>query len=151
MDLCLLHIDHQDIGIPMDAVREVLIHPAVNPLPLAPDFLQGVTSFRGMCLPVIELTGLIHQAEQLAARQVKKHQGSRDRVVVCQHDQSTFGLRVDQVGRRNIPAASTSDEFGQELVKQIDIPEQPELTLLNLPQLFKTMTQLMKPQLQHLS
>ncbi len=152
MDLCILHIDQSDIGVPMDAVREVLIRPAINPVPLAPAFLAGITGFRGISLPVVEITPLLmSDASPTSPLDSSAALESRDRVVVCQQDGTMIGIRVDLLDRLSIPDASPTNQTSLHLLESIHLTDDSELKLLNLSQLLKTTTELMQPQLKHLS
>ena len=146
MELCVLNIDQYDIGIPMDAVREVLIRPGISPLPLAPDYIVGVTGFRGMSLPVIELLPLL-ELKTSSEFTPRKNAGARDRVVVNQSEHGFFGIRVDLLDRRDYHGTVNSST----LIHQLDIPDHPLLYLLNLSQLFNQARSLMKPHLEHVS
>ncbi|MEM1158570.1 MAG: chemotaxis protein CheW [Verrucomicrobiota bacterium] len=150
MDLCILNIDQHDIGIPMDAVREVLIRPGISPLPLSPDYMVGVTGFRGTSLPVVELIPLL-ELERTSESPPRKNTGSRDRVVVCQSKQGIFGIRVDLLDRRNLSDFSGISDSGAKLVQWLEVPEETPLYLLNLPKLFNQAQEQMKPYLEHVS
>lgn len=150
MDLCILHIDQHEIGIPMNAVREVLIRPGINPLPLSPDFLTGITSFRGMALPVIELTPLLNLSSGTPSNH-KSAGSSRDRVVVCQNDQRVFGIRVDLLNNRTIPESLSDGMQSHHLLTELEISEELPLNILSLTTLLKQAKELMKPHMEHLS
>ncbi|MEM6820844.1 MAG: chemotaxis protein CheW [Verrucomicrobiota bacterium] len=135
MDLCILHIDDKEFGIPMESVREVLIRPRVSPLPLSPQFLEGVTSFRGGTLPVFEVASFLTDTDPSS-------NSNRDRVVVCQDPSALVGLRVDLVDRMEysspVPEKETSITSGL---------NETDAKFLRLDQLLKHMTQHMKPSL----
>ena len=150
MDLCILNIDQYDIGVPMDAVREVLIRPGISPLPLSPDFLIGVTGFRGMSLPVIELLPLLDSDPAIASGK-RKNAGSRDRVVVCQNDQGVIGIRVDLLDRKHLSNELATAPLSHQLLGQLDIPDDSTLNTLNLSELFVQIKTQMKPHLEHVS
>jgi len=135
----------------MDAVREVLIRPGISPLPLSPAFLIGVTGFRGMSLPVIELTPLMDRLVTAHTFKERKNTGSRDRVIVCQNDQILVGIRVDLLDRRNLSELSKTEITDSQLLQSLDIPDESPLNILSLSKLFVTTRELMKPHLEHVS
>jgi len=145
MDVCVLNIDQHDIGIPMDAVREVLIRPNISPLPLAPEYIVGVTGFRGLSLPVLELMPILElQAQPTSV--TRKNAGARDRVVVSQSEHGLIGIQVDLLDRHSLPTNPSNIE----LLEPLDTPNKSTLHLLNLSRLFDQAQSLMKPHLEHI-
>ena len=57
--LLTLRLGDEYHGIPVAAVREVLSHPRVTPLPLAPAFLTGLLNLRGEIVAVLDLRVLL--------------------------------------------------------------------------------------------
>jgi purine-binding chemotaxis protein CheW len=76
-------------GIPIDRVREIVMVPAITPVPETGDFIRGIINLRGRILPVLDLGPRLG----LAA-------GPRDgsgRILVVESDpQHLLGLLVDE-------------------------------------------------------
>lgn len=51
----LLEVDGRRVGLPIEAVREVLPAAEVEPAPHQPSFVEGVLNVRGEVLPVLSL------------------------------------------------------------------------------------------------
>ncbi|MEM6883813.1 MAG: chemotaxis protein CheW [Verrucomicrobiota bacterium] len=149
MELCLLNIDQHDIGVPMEAVREVLIRPGISPLPLSPEFLVGVTGFRGMSLPVLELIPLL--GLESTTSESRKNAGARDRVVVCQSSQGVLGIRVDLLDRLEHQEAGNTSLPESGLLHPLTNQEGASMNILNLSELFNQAQGLMNPHLEHAS
>jgi purine-binding chemotaxis protein CheW len=45
-------------GIDFDQVKEIIHYSTITPLPLAPDFVNGVINYRGRLIPIIDLQAL---------------------------------------------------------------------------------------------
>lgn len=135
MDICLLHIDKMRIGLPMDSVREVLFHPTISPVPASPSFFMGVTSFRGQCLPVVELPTLLACSAEPATR--TSSPVARSRVVVTQCPGAEVGIQVDLVGRIEAGTDAPPNGNGQQqaLLLPLSCSQEPEAQLLDPQQL----------------
>ena len=134
----------------MNAVREVLIRPGISPIPLSPEYLTGVTSFRGISLPIIELAPLLKLTTP-ADSTTSKHAGSRERIVVAQQEADVFGIRVDLLDRHDLSHTPNIPSLDSKLLYRLELPDEPPLHLLSLSELFKRAQGQMKPQLAHLS
>jgi purine-binding chemotaxis protein CheW len=90
MSYCLFHSGRLSRAIRQDAVKEVLVHRALTPLPLAPAALEGMAAVRGEVLPVFCLAG-IEDGEAPAA-------GSESgRILVLEDAGRRFGILVDKI------------------------------------------------------
>lgn len=76
------------LAVPAAAVAEVLRAPRLTRLPLAPDSLAGITSFRGVVAPVVSAARLLGRTEARAS--------SASRVILLDMD-GPVGLEVDEV------------------------------------------------------
>ncbi|MDY7232051.1 chemotaxis protein CheW [Hyalangium rubrum] len=79
----------QEFALPLDSVREVLLQPALRPLPGGPSYLSGYVELRGAAVVVLDVArrlGLEHRASV------------RERMLVIIHvDGTPLALCVDRV------------------------------------------------------
>ena len=127
MEYCLFHLSRQTYAVPLSYVREVLIRPVVTPVPLAPPLLKGMTGFRGEVLPVFTIDTLLHSGDALPS------DTERSRVLVLSHNETFFGILVDQVSRA---------EFSQD---EMPIPDQEDEALSREFVINKNTIHLMNP------
>lgn len=92
--------------MPLTAVREVLHHPRLSVVPLAPEGLAGMTLCRGEVLPVMELQSVL---------QAPVSSGVRSRVLVLQHAGKLAGISADTVSTATAeaPRAETAFSLGE--------------------------------------
>jgi purine-binding chemotaxis protein CheW len=88
---CVFNVGDRRIGIPMTSVREILGKEliALTPLPLVPDFMDGVFNLRGQVLPLLNLSGLVGAKADGEA-------SAADRAVVVERG----GFRFATLGRQ---------------------------------------------------
>lgn len=53
--ICTFTVDGRTAALPIDSVREILRHPVVTPVPLAPDGVAGVLNIRGTIVTAVDL------------------------------------------------------------------------------------------------
>ena len=87
---CTFFIDGQMFGTPVARVQEVIRHPAMTPVPLAPEFLAGMMNLRGQIVCAIDLRRRL----QLRNRPADQAPMS----VVVRTNQGTISLLVDEIG-----------------------------------------------------
>jgi len=111
--VCSLHLGGRLFAVPIARVLEILGKPAIQPVPLAPDFVGGLVHYRGEVLTAISLRRLLG----MDATQ------SPGDVLVFESSHGAFGLLVDSVGEvRSVscadyePNPSTLDSRWQALV-----------------------------------
>ncbi|MGB7404410.1 MAG: chemotaxis protein CheW [Pacificimonas sp.] len=81
----------QHLAVDVMAVEDVLRPAALTPVPLAEDWVRGITNVRGQVVTVVDPAirlGLSEAAEDEL----------RARCVVVRHDGDVYGLLVDDVG-----------------------------------------------------
>jgi two-component system chemotaxis response regulator CheV len=76
-------------GINVIKVREIIVPPPVNPVPLSHPHLEGVTVVRGEVIPVINLAGV------LDLEQTKKN--GEDKLIISEFNKMMVIFRVDDV------------------------------------------------------
>ena len=76
-------------GVDLTSIREIIKVGEVTEVPRAPSFLLGVTSVRGVIIPVLDLRLRL----RLDATPVTR----AARILVVQYDHESFGLLVDAV------------------------------------------------------
>lgn len=87
--VCALEAGGTSFVVDIRRVEEVLVAPAVTPVPGGPSFVSGVVSLRGAVVPVVDVRdrlGLTPQGPK-----------SRHRLVVCRLGRRRVGLLVDAV------------------------------------------------------
>ncbi|MDD5261272.1 MAG: chemotaxis protein CheW [Methylacidiphilales bacterium] len=131
MEYCLFQLGHNRYAVPLAAVREVLSHPSVSPVPLSPPELSGMTSFRGEVLPVFTLDSL------LMPEQARTEPGERSRVLVLNFHESIYGIWVDQVERMEADAETLPE------------PNESEDPLLHETHVHDSVLYLLNPALLH--
>lgn len=86
--ICSLRVGGTLFGVPIASVLEIVGRPLVQPVPLAPDFLGGLTHYRGEALAVVSLRRLLGMDPALLPEDL----------FVLESQQGPFGLLVDSVG-----------------------------------------------------
>ncbi len=95
--ICIL--DEGEFALPLAGVLEVRRLPSVAPIPHLPDWLLGVTNWRGEVLSVVDLAAFLGLAAATVAP------ARRLVVVRAAQEEMTTGLVVDRVcGLRSLPA-----------------------------------------------
>lgn len=83
------YIDQDLYGIDVTRVQEVTGNPRVVPVPLAPDFVEGMVNLRGQIATALRLRALFGHGERPAGESMS---------VVCRLDGSLVSLLVDVIG-----------------------------------------------------
>lgn len=82
-------IANEHYGLPIEAVKEIIVLDQVSRLPQMPDFIEGIVDLRGRIIPVVNLRkrfGLPPHSEQRP-----------NRTVVAEIREIEVGLSVDEV------------------------------------------------------
>jgi purine-binding chemotaxis protein CheW len=87
---CTFFIDGEMFGAPVARVQEVIRHPAMTQVPLAPEFVAGMVNLRGQIVCAIDLRRRL----QLRNRSADQAPMS----VVVRTNQGTISLLVDEIG-----------------------------------------------------
>ena len=86
-------LGHEVFAMDIRAVREIIQHAALTPVPLMPEFLRGVINLRGAVVPVIDL--------QVRFGRPKDKVGKKTCIVIFDAirdgEKSELGLMVDAV------------------------------------------------------
>jgi len=111
--VCSLRLGETLFAVPIARVLEILGKPAIQPVPLAPDFVGGLVHYRGEVLTAISLRRLLGMEPT----------PSPGDVLVFESAQGPFGLVVDSVGEvlsvcaaEHEPNPSTLDSRWQALL-----------------------------------
>lgn len=91
---CVFNVGDRRIGIPMTSVREILEADFITPtpVPLAPEFVQGLFNLRGQVLPFLDLSGFIGARPASTA--------TSERAVIVARGEfrfATLGQRIDTI------------------------------------------------------
>jgi len=87
---CTFFIDGEMFGAPVARVQEVIRHPAMTQVPLAPEFVAGMVNLRGQIVCAIDLR------RRLLLRNRSADQAPMS--VVVRTNQGTISLLVDEIG-----------------------------------------------------
>ena len=96
--LCSVRAGEGLYGVDTRAIREVLGNAAPQRVPLAPDYMAGVLTYRGEVLEAVSLRTLLG---------LERRTGGHRILVLEQDEGERFGLVVDGVGGMVSAAAST--------------------------------------------
>lgn len=92
---CVFNVGERRVGIDLTYVREIIEHHLVvpTPIPLTPQFVQGLFNLRGQVLPHIDLSSFVGAQEKSAPTR-------DDRAVVVERGNlrfATTGQKIDTV------------------------------------------------------
>jgi len=87
---CTFDLDGLWFGIPVERVQEVIVSPAVTPVPLAPRAVAGLANLRGQIVTVVDPQYGLGFEERPAAM--------RPAMVVVRSENANVGLLVDEIG-----------------------------------------------------
>jgi purine-binding chemotaxis protein CheW len=87
-EVCSLRVAGTLFAVPLRRILEILGKPAIQPVPLASDFISGLVHYRGEALVVLSLRHLLGMEAATALGDV----------LVFESPQGAFGLLVDSVG-----------------------------------------------------
>jgi purine-binding chemotaxis protein CheW len=112
--MCSFHAGPRLFGMDTRQIREVLGSVSAQPVPLAPQYIEGIIAYRGEMLTTLSLRALLGLERRAEACCVL--------VLDDEESQERFGLLVDDVGGMLMTAAtdyepnpSTLDERSMEL------------------------------------
>lgn len=88
VDLACFELAGQTYAVAIAHVREILVTPAVTPLPESPPVIEGVIDLRGTLIPVVDLARLLVRDGQAP--------GSRSRTFVVAVRDFVVGFRVER-------------------------------------------------------
>lgn len=89
-DFVTVHLDGQQVGIPVLAVHDVLNAQQITVIPRAPDWVAGVLNLRGRIVTAINLR------RRLGLPPLEEGQSSMS--VVVEHNEEPYSLQIDKVG-----------------------------------------------------
>jgi purine-binding chemotaxis protein CheW len=87
---CTFLVDGQMFGTPVARVQEVIRHPAITPVPLAPEIVAGMMNLRGQIVCAIELRRRLRLPERAADQ--------TPTCVVLRTNHGAVSLLVDEIG-----------------------------------------------------
>lgn len=94
-------VGEERVALPLAAVRELVTHPVIAPVPGAAEAVAGVMQIRGEIRPVFDLDVMLRTGSG----------GARNVVALARYRNREIGLRVDSVEDiRALPAGSLSHE-----------------------------------------
>ena len=95
MQFVTVFVGGEEVGLPIECVREIVEERAVTRVPSMPSAIRGVTNLRGRVVPVVDLGGALRLGAGAAAR------GSCFAVVEVTFDgeKLLLALHADAIGR----------------------------------------------------
>jgi purine-binding chemotaxis protein CheW len=109
--LATFFLAHEEYGVDVRAVQEIIRVSEITQVPRAPDFIKGVINLRGRIIPVIDLKRKLGLGEVELARQ--------SRIVVVKLKERLLGLLVDGASQvLKVPVSSI--EAAPEEVTDVD-------------------------------
>lgn len=132
VDLACFDLAGRTFAVAIEKVREILVTPAVTPLPDAPPVIEGVLDLRGTLIPVVDLARLLVGDGSATAPRTRTF-------VVCVRD-LVVGFRVERATRVvAVPVASLEavPELARELGCRVIAsafrrPDQPPILVIDL-------------------
>jgi purine-binding chemotaxis protein CheW len=125
------YVDGQLLGIPVNAVQEVLTPQAISPVPLARAEIAGLLNLRGQIVTAVNLR------RRLGLPDLKS--GEPGMNVVVRHQGESFSMQVDDVGDViNVsgvvlqPAPSTLDSHWKSVTAGVFRLDQQLFVILNV-------------------
>lgn len=88
-ELLTFWIDSEEFAIDIQAIQQILKVPAITPVPRTPKQILGITSLRGIIVPVVDLRSFLGIASRESTRE--------SRVLVLRAEGDPIGLLVDRV------------------------------------------------------
>ena len=107
-------LKNQVYVIPVKWIREIIRLPKVTKIPLAPDYIKGVSNLRGGVVPIIDLKKRLGIEGEIP---------ENAKIIVIEKEENSFGVIVDKtsqvidVEEKNIEKASASNEFIKNVVR----------------------------------
>ena len=90
LQLVTFHMGEAICGLDIGQVWDVIKHPEMTPVPLAPDYVVGILNLRGQIVTVIDLGKRVGLSPT--------RWGDQSRSIVVGFDDERIGLLVDRVG-----------------------------------------------------
>jgi purine-binding chemotaxis protein CheW len=95
MQFVTVFVDGEEVGLPMDCVREVVEARPVTRVPSMPGTIRGVANLRGRVVPVVDLAAVLrltsHAPERWSCLAVVE--------VACDGEKLLLALHADAIGR----------------------------------------------------
>jgi purine-binding chemotaxis protein CheW len=125
MQLVCFHLGDQELGAPIELVRETIHVPAITPVFHTPACVAGIANLRGEILVVLDPAVLLGLG--------RARRDAATRIVIVEVDDRSAGLLVDSLGAlREIDAASIDPvpstvpaEIAAMLRGIVSLPERP--------------------------
>jgi purine-binding chemotaxis protein CheW len=86
----VFELDHEEYGVKITDIKEIIKVPEITPIPDAPDYVKGILNLRGGIVVVIDLEKRIHLVQSAEVKE-KKH------IIIAELDKNIFGIEIDQV------------------------------------------------------
>jgi purine-binding chemotaxis protein CheW len=131
--LIVFRAGHEEFGVLIDAVREIIKIGLVTPIPGSPDFIKGIINVRGEIVTAIDIKSRFSLPAMEETEE--KH------IVVTKKEDNLFGLIVDEVievlriQQKDIKSApSLLDRINEKYVKVIITHDERIIIFLDLDQ-----------------
>jgi len=81
-------LGHEEFGVPITRVQEIIRHTRPRPIPESPAHVEGVINLRGRIIPVVDLRARLGAAGERA---------EDSKIVIVELASATVGIEVDEV------------------------------------------------------
>ncbi|HEC97066.1 MAG TPA: hypothetical protein ENI58_02760 [Nitrospirae bacterium] len=85
---CIFSVGGQEFSVDMGYLKGIAELSAIVPLPLSPSYIEGITSLRGVAVPVVNLATLKDIQEEKAAERW---------LIVLEVERTLFGITVNEM------------------------------------------------------
>lgn len=99
-NILIFRIRDHKVALPLDHVQEVLMHNEPKPVPLAPDYVDGLFSLRGQIITSIDLItkiGHLYSGQKDQGADESTSDTDTDTHIIIKDGSELIGLRVDEV------------------------------------------------------
>lgn len=93
IQLIVFKIEHQEYALSIHEVKEVVITPAITPVPFTPDYVLGVANIRGSIFAIVDLAISFHKKKTEALA----YQNQKTYTLVLAHEEWQVGILVTEV------------------------------------------------------
>jgi purine-binding chemotaxis protein CheW len=135
MPIAVLGLGGEYFGLKLDAVREFVDLPKINPIPCCPNYILGNLNLRGEVVTLVDLKTTLN---------LKAEQHSKPKVVVAQVGEVVAGIAIDDVwdilyiNKEDLSNSSRSET--SPWIQGVTTYRNKMVSILNLPHLFQSDT-----------
>jgi chemotaxis signal transduction protein len=117
----LMHVDDELLAVPMAVAREVVVAPAVTPLPTAPATVAGVINLRGEIVPVFDTAMLLGLGTISSIAYVAVVETSLGPAGLATTEAGESAELGEPIGSTETPGTLASYALGTRVVVMVDV------------------------------